>query len=636
MNRIRVLSEAMANQIAAGEVIERPASVVKELVENALDAGATQIEVEVAGGGRSLVRVSDDGTGMSRDDAILSIERHSTSKIHDRADLANITTMGFRGEALPSIAAVSRLTITTRERDAETGTFVKIDAGRLINVVEVGRAPGTTVEVKQLFRNVPARRKYLRSAEREMGEIARTVDTYALAHPGVYLSLMHDGKVVALMPKTEHFADRLAAVFGRQLVEQMVPVSHRARGFAVTGAIGKPSHTRSNRVQQYMYVNGRPIWHTGVSRAVEEGYRSLLMRGRYPVAVLFIEVDPAQVDPNVHPTKRQVRFRNEWDLKETVAEAVAEALAGADLAPAASASRRNEPQIGTDDTDQEAPAATQQDKPAIETPVERSAFEQELAQSAAKQFWAKDAPKAPAPAELFGRPKAPRAEAAPMPVEAATGLARTNAPVESAAVEMTKEQPRAPRAGLRLKYLAQLRDSYLLAEDDEGLVVIDQHAAHERVLYERITAAVAGRGRTSQRLLMPRTVELTRREALLIVEHLDLFARMGFELRQFGPSTVLVEAAPTYMPETEWDALFRDILDEVDADQKTYRQRPEETLITAACKAAVKAHDTLTGAESVRLLADLAACERPFTCPHGRPTMIRMTAHDLEKEFKRR
>jgi len=241
MNRIQVLSEDMANKIAAGEVIERPASVVKELVENALDAGAGEIEVEVTAGGRGLVRVSDNGSGMGRDDAILSLERHSTSKIRAPADLASITTMGFRGEALPSIASVSRLTITTCERGAETGTFVKVDAGRLVNVVEIGRAPGTTVEVKQLFRNVPARRKYLRSAEREMGEIARTLDTYALAHPGVYFSLMHNGKVVALMPKAERFADRAAAVFGRQLVEQMVPVAYEGGGLTITGTVGKPS-----------------------------------------------------------------------------------------------------------------------------------------------------------------------------------------------------------------------------------------------------------------------------------------------------------------------------------------------------------------------------------------------------------
>ena len=620
MNRIQVLSEDMANKIAAGEVIERPASVVKELVENALDAGAAEIEVEVTAGGRGLVRVSDNGSGMGRDDAILSLERHSTSKIRAPADLASITTMGFRGEALPSVAAVSRLTITTCEPGAETGTFVKVDAGRLVNVVEIGRAPGTTVEVKQLFRNVPARRKYLRSAEREMGEIARTIDTYALAHPGVYFSLMHNGKVVALMPKAERFADRVAAVFGRRLVEQMVPVAHDAAGFSIMGYVGKPALTRSNRAQQYYYVNGRPIWHTGISRAVEQGFKSLLMRGRHPVAVLFIDVDPAQVDPNVHPTKRQVRFRHEWDLKEVVAAAVAEALAGRDLAPTASMTEKNEPPISTDDTDQAAPSAPiGQEAPA----ADRTAFEKELADAAAKQFWTKRGPSAPASTELFRPDEEPAPEAAPEPVEAAEE-------------KQPQESPEAPHGRLWLKYLAQLRNSYLLAEDDAGLVVIDQHAAHERVLYERIMAALGGRGRTSQRLLMPRTIEMTRREALVIEEHGGLFERMGFELRQFGPSTVLVEAMPTYMPDAEWDALFRDILDEVDANQKEYRRRPEETLVVAACKAAVKAHDVLAPDESAQLLRDLAACDRPYTCPHGRPTMIRMTEHDLEKEFKRR
>jgi DNA mismatch repair protein MutL len=609
MNRIQVLSEAMANKIAAGEVVERPASVVKELVENALDAGATEIEVEVAGGGRSLVRVGDDGAGMSRDDAILSLERHSTSKIREPADLAHITTMGFRGEALPAIAAVSRLTITTCEREAESGTFVKADGGRLVNVVEVGRAPGTTVEVRQLFRNVPARRKYLRSAEREMGEIARTVDTYALAHPGVYFSLMHNGKVVALMPKADSLADRVAAVFGRQTLAQTVPVDHRAEGVSIRGVVGKPSLTRSNRAQQYYYVNGRPIWHTGLSRAVEVGFRSLLMRGRYPVAVLFVELDPALVDPNVHPTKREVRFRNEWGLREAVAAAVADALKAADLAPVVSVTQKDEE-----------PTAERAEH--AEAAPERTDFEQELASSSARQFWTKSGPAAPTTAELFDQDPEPN-------------LVETTEPSQ-AEREVPDERPAVHRGALRLRHLAQLRTAYLLAEDDDGLVVVDQHAAHERVLYERIMAALDGRGRTSQRLLVPRTIELTHRESLTVEEHLDLFQRMGFELRHFGPNTYLVEATPTYMPEAAWDEVFRDILDEVDANQKEYRQRPEQTIITAACKAAVKAHDSLTRDESVRLLADLAACERPFTCPHGRPTMIRMTEHDLEKEFKRR
>ncbi|MBN1918682.1 MAG: DNA mismatch repair endonuclease MutL [Verrucomicrobia bacterium] len=620
MNRIQVLSEDMANKIAAGEVIERPASVVKELVENALDAGATEIEIEVGGGGRTLVRVSDNGHGMNRDDAILSMERHSTSKIHTPGDLGHITTMGFRGEALPSIASVSRLTITTCERGAETGTFVKVDGGRLINVVEVGRAPGTTVEVKQIFRNVPARRKYLRSAEREMGEIARVVDTYALAYPGVYFSLMHNGKVVALMPKADTLKERVGAVFGRQTARQMLPVEYTDHAFTITGMVGKPELTRSNRAQQYYYVNGRPFWSTGVSRAVEVGFKSLLFRGRYPVAVLFVQVDPAEVDPNVHPTKREVRFHNDWDLREAIAAAVADALRGADLAPAMGMAGRNEPQIPTDGTDRK--ESTTEDTES--TATERTGFEEELARSSARQFWTKSGPLRPVSVGLFER----------QPSDLGSGEPNEETP-EPETAEQAPEAPE-PARRRRLKYLAQLRSSYLLAEDDDGLVVIDQHAAHERVLYERIMAALDGKGRTSQRLLVPRTIELTKREALVIEDQLALFRKMGFEVRAFGPGTYLVEATPTYMPDAAWDEVFRDILDEVDANQKEYRERPEATLITAACKAAVKAHDTLTRDESVQLLADLAACERPFTCPHGRPTMLRLTEHDLEREFKRR
>ena len=638
MARIKLLSQQVINKIAAGEVIERPASVVKELIENSIDAQAASIVVELKEGGRKLIRVTDDGCGMDREDVALAFQSHSTSKLGDSDELFHISTMGFRGEALPSVAAVSRLTITTCERGAETGTFVKVDGGRLINVVEVGRAPGTTVEVKQLFRNVPARRKYLRSAEREMGEIARVVDTYALAYPGVYFSLMHNGKVVALMPKAESLAERVAAVFGRQTARQMLPVEHDGAGFTITGMVGKPELTRSTRAQQYYYVNGRPFWHTGVSRAVEVGFKSLLFRGRYPVAVLFVKVDPAEVDPNVHPTKREVRFRNDWDLREVIATAVADALRGADLAPSVAMAGRNEPQIPTDDTDSEGKEGittggaesteTEEEGP---VPVERTGFEEELAQSSAQQFWTKGGPVRPVSFGLFER-QPPDSESGKPDSESGKP---DEAQPHADAAERGPEAPEPRRTG-RLKYLAQLRSAYLLAEDDDGLVVIDQHAAHERVLYERIMAALDGRGRTSQRLLVPRTIELTKREALVIEEQLGLFRRMGFELRHFGPNTYLVEATPTYMPDAAWDEVFHDILDEVDANEKEYRERPEATLVTAACKAAVKAHDVLTRGESVQLLADLAACGQPYTCPHGRPTMLRLTEHDLEKEFKRR
>ncbi len=602
MNMIRVLTEHTANKIAAGEVVERPASVVKELVENSLDADAAEILVEVKSGGKSLVRVSDNGFGMGRDDAILCLERHSTSKIREARDLDGIRTMGFRGEAIPSIASISRFSVTTCARDETVGTFIKVDGGKTINVIDVGRSPGTTIDVKSLFFNVPARRKFLRSVEREMSEIARVLDNYALANPQVHFQLMHNDKTVLLAPATEKTGERIIAVFGRQFFNQLLSVELEGENVRVTGYIGKPELTRSSRSHQFLFVNRRPISSPGISYAVVVGYSNLIMKGRYPVFILFLDIKPGSIDVNVHPTKREIRFRNEWDVKEEVTEAVRSVLAKMDLAP-----------------------EVKHPIPEMRPALEKTDFEKKLSSAEQAVF-------------MPGKRSVEDSVTADSRVGDKASMERISAASSASGDEQKAIVERKPveRKLLELRFLGQLMKSYILTEDDEGLVLIDQHAAHERVLYERLSRIISAGGTESQSMLVPVTLELTAGEAMIMEMNLDVLQRLGFGLRQFGKNTFIVEALPDYVKLNVQEKVLCDILDQLKQDRHARPSEREQAVQYAVCRAAVKAHDTLTEKEALGLIRDLQACEIPYTCPHGRPTMIRMSLKEIEKQFKRR
>ncbi len=602
MNKIRVLTEHTANKIAAGEVVERPASVVKELVENCLDAGATEILVEVKSGGKSLVRVSDNGTGMGRDDAILCLERHSTSKIREAKDLDDIRTMGFRGEAIPSIASISRFSVTTCAKGETVGTFVKVEGGKTVNVVDVGRSPGTTVEVKNLFFNVPARRKFLRSVEREMAEISRVMDNYALANPQVHFQLMHNDKTVLLAPATEKMGDRVIAVFGRQFLNQLLPVGFDGKRLNMTGYVGNPGLTRSSRSHQFLFVNKRPIVSTGIGYAVTVAYSGMLMKGRYPVFILFLEITPGGIDVNVHPTKREIRLRNEWDVKEEVTEAIRSVLAKMDLTP-----------------------ELRESIPETKPRIEKTEFEEKLS-SVEQSFFV---PGRPLPGKLTSSDHR-------MPVKAALEANRGDDGVESGEEEAVVDHTASERKPLNLRLLGQLMKSYLLAEDEGGLVLIDQHAAHERVLYERLSRVLESGVVESQNMLVPATVELTASEAMIIETDLDVLQRLGFGLRQFGRNTFIIEALPDYVGVKNQEKVIRDILDQLKQDRAARPSEREQAVQYAVCRAAVKAHDSLTEKEALGLIQELRDCEIPYTCPHGRPTMIRMSLREIERQFRRR
>jgi DNA mismatch repair protein MutL len=584
MNRIRLLPEHVANQIAAGEVVERPASVVKELVENALDAEAKRITVTIKAGGRSSITVADDGFGMSRDDALLALERHATSKIAKAEDLHRIRSLGFRGEAVPSIAAVSRFTLTARERGTLSGTQLEIAGGKILSVQDTGAAEGTIVEARNLFYNLPARRKFLRSEQTETAHIEHIVTLYALAHPDVAFHFTVDDRERFNLAPAGKLVDRLRELYGHQLVEQLVPIS----GAGISGFIGKPGISRTDRSQQHVFINSRPVESKGINYALLEGYHTALMKGRFPVTFLLIDIDPELVDVNIHPAKREVRFRDEHAVRNAVIDAVRAALEPKGTVPRP---------IGITFGRSSVLAASGQERDrSVRAVPAANNTGGTLAVLAGR---GEDA----SPAEMF--------------------------PSRSAEVH-TEEG--------RWKILGVIAQLYVLIESPEGLVLMDQHAAHERVLFEKMLNDLESDTAEAQKLLLPVTLELDARDAEFLRSNLKTLQRLGLGVSEFGEKTFLVDALPPYFRLDDLAQTFRNIVDELrqSGEQVHARRLSEDKIATTVCRHAVKARDPLTGEELRALLDQLHRCELPYTCPHGRPTMIQISHAELEKKFGRR
>jgi DNA mismatch repair protein MutL len=633
MNRIRLLPEHVANQIAAGEVVERPASVVKELVENSLDAGATRLTVEIQAGGRSLIRVTDDGCGMSRDDALLCLERHATSKITRAEDLSAVATLGFRGEALPSIASVSRFTLVTRERDAEgpEGTEVTINGGKILAVKAGGSAPGATIEVRQLFFNLPARRKFLRSEETECAHIQHYLTLAALAYPAVAFEFIKDGRQVWQLPavksadKWEAVRERFRSLHGateRLLTVDFTaefPPFHDETGaesqstapgrFAIWGLMGAPGVARSTREEQHIFVNRRPVENRGINFALLEGYHTALMKGRYPVCCLFVEVDPAEVDVNIHPAKREVKFHREKAVRQWVAEAVRATLLKFHASTQSTPPSPTPPSLPVD-----LPAAS----PKLSAPSSTSPSPS-------------PEPPLPRPLELANWP-APRA-VVPPPVQSTTPIPATSPAAHAPA-------PAHPAALLQvpLRLVGVVGRLYVVLESDRGLVLLDQHAAHERILFEQMMRRLEENGvAPSQRLLLPETIELSARDAGFLREQLPTLTRLGVGLSEFGERTFLLDALPPFVRVGQPRRFVLELADELKAAGQTVNtlRLGEGVVAKTVCRHAVKANDLLAGPELENLIEDLRLCAMPYTCPHGRPTLIEMNFRELEKKFGR-
>jgi DNA mismatch repair protein MutL len=569
VGRIRVLDDALINRIAAGEVVERPASVVKELVENALDAGATDIRVTLEGGGKRRIRVEDDGSGMDRDDCLLAVERHATSKIDHDSGLVGVRSYGFRGEALPSIAAVSRFILRSARVDGE-GTEVEIRGGRWGEVRQVAAPRGTTVEVAALFFNVPARRKFLRADATELQHVVRAVGSAALAHPSTRFRLSHEGRTVLDLEPADDPASRAPEVLGGDAARTFVPIHRIAPGITVRGLAGRPVDATQRRDPFRFLVNGRPVQDRTLSHAVAEAYGNTVPRGRTPRIVVFVDVDPEAVDVNVHPQKTEVRFARPRDVHDAVRDAVAEALSQEGAVPFLRDLLPSFDGGGGGLTVSEPPAAQPAPPPSTVS-------------------------SAPAPVRLD---EAPRVEA-----------------------------------------IAQHRESYIVAVDDRGLVLVDQHVAHERVLFERYLREAEEDRVAVQNLLFPILVDLSPEDHLCVEEEAEELRRLGFRLEPFGDGAVRIDGVPSVASGMDPAALLRDLLGEA-AHTRAARVGSEALrhrwVTTAACKAAIKIHHRLSRESMQRLLDDLFRTANPTTCPHGRPVLFRLEDEAIERAFRRR
>jgi DNA mismatch repair protein MutL len=701
VNRIHLLSEQVANQIAAGEVVERPASVVKELVENALDAGATRIVVEVGAGGRALIRVTDDGCGMSRDDALLCLERHATSKIRRAEDLESVRSMGFRGEAIPSIASVSRFSLTTRERDETVGeaTQVLIQGGKISDVRVAASPPGTAVEVRQLFFNLPARRKFLRSEETERSHIQHYVGLAALAHPGVAFALICDGRTVLEFPRQPWSRDeeRLPAL--KERLRQfhgadatLLPVDFeteldgnqsvfessdtgeestlgtppngalRTNRLRVWGFIGAPGVSRSTRDSQHLFVNQRPVENRGLNFALIEGYHTALMKGQYPVCCLFLEIDPALVDVNIHPQKREIKFRDEARVRRCVSQAVRDTLlkfhhgptgaiptsarptseapipsspSGLKLWPTTTPHpARSNPTTSIPSTPTPPPTptpaptstSTSTAPPFAFTP--RDPSPRSAPPEATSQEPGEVPPLEPEPTELVASGERPAVAVLPREASssAANGIPRLPPP-----------EP-VPLLRMPLRLVGVVGRLYVVFESDRGMVLMDQHAAHERILFEQMLHRLERTEEApSQKLLLPETVELAPRDAEFLRRHLSVLSRLGVGLREFGDRTFLLDALPPFVKNVQPRPFIFELIDQLKlAGTGVNNLRlGEDVVAKTVCRHAVKANDPLAPRELEQLAEDLRRCSMPYTCPHGRPTLIEMNWRELEKKFGR-
>ncbi|MER3501018.1 MAG: DNA mismatch repair protein MutL [Candidatus Fervidibacterota bacterium] len=602
VGRIVILPPEVASQIAAGEVVERPASVVKELVENALDAGATRITIRVEEGGKKLICVTDDGCGMEADDAVLAFQRHATSKIRDADDLWRIVTMGFRGEALSSIAAVAQVELVTRPPHAEQGTRVVVEGGYLKTVEPIGCPQGTAVTVRNLFFNTPARLKFLKAAATEFAHLAEVVSRYILAFPEVAFTLFHGEREVLRHVPTGDERAALAEVVGRELAQQLVPVQYHEPPYTVRGFISPPTLTKPTRSHQWFFVNRRFVRNKTLAIAVSHAYHGFAPEGRQPVVVLFLDLPPEWVDVNVHPAKIEVRFRKEGEIQAIVVRALREALVAGRVVPVPSV--RVSPGEVAQPLNLRPPTAEPSPKTLQKELTDLRTFLR----------------------MRFGRAE-PTAPASPPP-----------APTPSSPPHLSVSPLSLLPRPISLTPIQQLAATYILAVNEEGdMFIISQHRAHERVLFEQLLRRAEGGEVVRQGLVVPFPLHLGQAQAAFVEANLSVLKGAGFELEPFGRNTYLVRTVPALLAQHDYEQILRDLIDELTAGESVSTgELFHDILATVACKAAVKAGDILSPEEMQRLLDDLLALENPSLCPHGQPILIVLPKAELDKRFERK
>jgi DNA mismatch repair protein MutL len=679
MGKIHVLSENVANKIAAGEVVERPASVVKEMLENSLDAGATRIKISIEAGGKKLIQISDNGCGMVRDDAMLAFERHATSKIKDAEDLLSVATLGFRGEALPSIASVSRLRLETRATEEESGTVVEISGGKILRVEEAGLPLGTSITVRDLFFNTPARKKFLKSESTELSHIASLVTHYALAHPEKHFELHSATNAMLVAPPVAGYSERVYQVFGKETLDQLIPVAARqalervglpqpppwrrpevdedGEPIAPTdpgemrmhGFVSKPEIQKLNRNSIFVFVNGRLIRDRLIQHALTEAYRNVIPPTVYPVVLLFLELPAGEVDVNVHPSKTEVRFRQQTAMHDFVRDSIraalmkarpvpqfvteirARATASTSLTPGALTPGAWEPSssMQVPEAEQRQPGAGFQLHPP-EAPLV----------SARLQFEGGIAVEANAAIPVArGLESAPLTLGAtqPAPLRQMEAIPDTGCAPALDVNEDVREEDTTLSALGTLKPLGQIRNSFILAVNEDGLWIVDQHVAHERVLFERVLKQRAAQKVESQRLLMPIVIELSPAQQAVFAEISDELQHNGFEAEPFGARSVAVKIAPAGIDAAQVERMLHELLDQFVREEQSLNLEKIRSRIAAsiACHAAIKVNMPLEQNKMEWLLAELAKTDHPMSCPHGRPVVLRYSVKDIQRAFKR-
>jgi len=654
MPNIQQLSSSIVNQIAAGEVVERPASVVKELIENAIDAHARRIDVVIEKGGSDLIRITDDGCGIEPQQLVLALASHATSKIETADDLFSVQTLGFRGEALASIASISRLTIRSRVRDAAEGAQIEVVGSEVGEMVPCGCPIGTTLEVRHLFFNTPVRRKFLRTTQTEMGHCSEVFTRLALANPQIQFTLSHNGRTLHDLPPTDHWRDRIAIFFGEELASDLIPVQNTDGGVTLSGYVANPSHTRGNNRWQYLFLNGRVIRDRSLQHSLSEAYRGLILTGRYPICFLNIAMPPEVVDVNVHPTKLEVRFQDAGSLYSQLLGTLRERFLTTDL------TARINP-------DGASPAA------AMPSAADSMGKESELVDWAKGELASQGSPSQGSPGSVpqsqFGWPASSSASStgrAPLRLnridvpafrpfdpsghEPIGGHGSTGSPTretksshggvpgELESQEGETETSMATEHGASRRTPAiQIHNRYLIAESEDGVVVIDQHALHERILYEQIRDKVLDGELESQNLLVPEPVDLSATEAAAVLDHSDLLAKLGVRVEPFGGETVLVSSYPAMSANMNPADVVRGLAEQLIADAGVPEPRDllDELLHMISCKAAIKAGDRLTLEEVESLIEQRHLVQDSHHCPHGRPTTLVFTREELDRQFKR-
>jgi len=629
MSKIKILPEILSNKIAAGEVVERPASVVKELVENSLDADSSRIMIDIENGGRSLIRVSDNGSGMGRDDALLALERYATSKIYKDQDLFRINTLGFRGEALPSIASVSKFTLVSRDPTADAGTEICVEGGKIKNVTEIGAPKGTMITIRQLFFNTPARRKFLKTVGTEMGHISDKVGSIALGHPAVQFRLSHNEKIVKDWPPTAEPLDRVIDVLGGDLRNTLHAINFQNKAVSLSGWISSPRTTRRTSRGLFIYVNGRFVRDRIVQHALFEGFSQRLVKGQFPLAALFITVPFEEVDVNVHPTKNEVRFARQKDIHEAVRQAVSQALFEADHSSWATRKTFKNEAYGTPGR---------------------------VAETKIREFGLRPAGIIGASAPEGGRNS--EGGKVELGFGKLDGEQTDSDPYRASGIEhpvfsTRDEQPAThnPQLATRsaqapiwqkkrfgdMRIIGQLHNTYIVCEADAGLILIDQHAAHERILFERFNERATHAPKAAQRLLVPESVELGYREAGVLEKIMPDLAELGLDIEPFGGNTFVIKSVPPLLAEREVKPLLVGIVEKIVeiGASPGLAEVLEECRMLMACHGAIRANQALSEAQINGLLSQLDECDNPSHCPHGRPTWIRWDIQTLEKSFKR-